>query len=108
MVSLASIIAMFITLVICMFVPIIALIVYAVKNKGKGVWIAWLLGAAGFFVMQIIIRMTILSILQMQPGFVAWASGHYAVYTLSLAFTAGLFEVVARYVVAKHSVMKWL
>ena len=39
MVSLASIIAMFITLVICMFVPIIALIVYAVKNKGKGVWI---------------------------------------------------------------------
>lgn len=101
MVSLASIIAMFITLVICMFVPIIALIVYAVKNKGKGVWIAWLLGAAGFFVMQIIIRMTILSILQMQPGFVAWASGHYAVYTLSLAFTAGLFEVVARYVVAK-------
>ena len=63
MVSLASIVAMFITLAICMFVPIIALIVYAVKNKGKGVWIAWLLGAAGFFVMQIIIRMTILSIL---------------------------------------------
>ena len=101
MVSLASIIAMFITLAICMFVPIIALIVYAVKNKGKGVWIAWLLGAAGFFVMQIIIRMTILSILQMQSGFVEWVNNNYILYVAILAFTAGLFEVVARYAVAK-------
>lgn len=101
MVSSASLLAMIITFLICTVVPVVALIVYAVKNKGKGVWLAWLLGAAGFFVMQIVIRTPILSILSLSQGFINFATEHYTIYVLVLAFTAALFEVVARYVVAK-------
>lgn len=98
MVSGLSLAAMVVTLLICMVVPIVALIVYAVKNKGKGVWLAWFIGAAGFFVMQIIIRTPILSLLSLNEGFVKFANDYYIVYVLILAFTAALFEVVARFV----------
>lgn len=97
MVSGLSLVAMVVTLLICMVVPIVALIVYAVKNKGKGVWLAWFIGAAGFFVMQIIIRTPILSLLSLNEGFVKFANDYYIVYVLILAFTAALFEVVARF-----------
>ena len=98
MVSGLSIVAMIVTLLICMVVPFLAVIIYAAKNKGKGVWIAWLVGAAGFFIMQIIIRTPILSLLSLSPGFVKFANDYYVVYILILAFTAALFEVVARFV----------
>lgn len=101
MVPIVSMVAMVITLGICTVVPLLALIVYAIKNKGKGVWIAWLLGAAGFFVMQIVIRTSIFSLVQMMPGFMQFVADYYIVYVAILAFTAALFEVVARYVVAK-------
>lgn len=97
MVSTASILSMILTFCICMIVPIVALIIYAVKNKGKGVWLAWLLGAAGFFVMQIVIRTPILSLLSLSEGFLKFANDYYIVYVLILAFTAALFEVVARF-----------
>ena len=98
MVSGLSLVAMVVTLLICMVVPIVALIVYAVKNKGKGVWLAWFIGAAGFFVMQIIIRTPILSLLSLNQGFIKFANDYYIVYVAILAFTAALFEVVARFV----------
>ncbi len=98
MVSTVSLLAMVVTLLICMVVPIAALIIYAVKNKGKGVWLAWFIGAAGFFVMQIIIRSPILSLLSLNEGFAKFANENYIVYFLILAFTAALFEVVARFV----------
>lgn len=98
MVGTASILSMILTLCICMIVPIVALIIYAVKNKGKGVWLAWFLGAAGFFVMQIVIRTPILSLLSLNQGFIKFANDYYIVYVAILAFTAALFEVVARFV----------
>ena len=98
MVSVFSLIAMVMTLLVCTVAPILALIIYAVKNKGKGVWLAWFIGAAGFFVMQIVIRTPILSILSVSEGFVKFANDYYVVYILILAFTAALFEVVARFV----------
>ena len=101
MVSTSVIIAMVVTLFISLFLPIIIYITYGVKNKGKGVWLAWLLGAAGFFVPQILIRLPILSALSLSQRFVAFAEGHYVLYCLALAFTAGLFEVAGRYAVAK-------
>ncbi len=101
MVRTSVIIAMVVTLFISLFLPIIIYITYGVKNKGKGVWLAWLLGAAGFFVPQILIRLPILSVLSLSQGFVAFAEGHYVLYCLALAFTAGLFEVAGRYAVAK-------
>ena len=63
MVSTATIVTISITLFICLILPIIVYIAYGVKSKGKGVWTAWLLGAAGFFVFQTVIRMPVLSIL---------------------------------------------
>ena len=101
MVSTASIITVSITLFICLILPIIVYIFYGVKNKGKGVWTAWLLGAAGFFVFQVIIRMPVLSLLSLSPAFMNFATEHFVLYSLLLAFTAALFEVAGRYIVAK-------
>ena len=96
MVSLLSIIAMFVTLIICMVLPVLAVIIYSVKNKRKGVWLAWFIGAAGFFVMHIVIRTPILSLLSLNQGFVEFANNHYIAYVAILAFTAALFELIAR------------
>lgn len=101
MVSTVTLIAVIITFCICTILPIVAWIVYGVRNKGKGVWTAWLLGAAGFFVMQIIIRTPILNLLALSSGFQSFVTNHYVIYCLILAFTAGLFEVIGRYAVAK-------
>ena len=79
----------------------ILLVVYTLKNKGKKIVSAWFLGAAGFFVMQVVLRLPILSILSLMPGFQSFAENSYVVYTLLLGFTAGLFEVIGRLVVAK-------
>jgi len=100
-VSGGSIAAMCVTLFVSLILPVIVFIVYAVKNKKQGVVGAWFLGAAGFFVTQIIIRTPILSALSLMPGFVAFAENHYVVYSLMLGLTAALFEVVGRYVSAK-------
>lgn len=101
MVSTATIIAVLVTLFITLILPIIVYVVYGMRNKGKGVWTAWLLGAAGFFVFQMIIRMPILSIVSILPGFMNFVTEHFIVYSLLLAFTAALFEVAGRYIVAK-------
>lgn len=100
-VSTASILAMCFSLIISLIVPVIVLIVYAVKNKKQGVVSTWFLGAAGFFVTQVIVRLPILSVLSLSEGFMTFAENHYLAYAILLAFTAGLFEVAGRYVVAK-------
>ena len=100
-VSTASMIAIIITLFITLIAPVIVWIIYGVKNKGKGVWKALALGAAGFVLLQMIIRMPILSIVSMFPGFETFVTNYYVFYCLILAMTAALFEVVARFGVAK-------
>ena len=101
MVSETAIMFMVITLVISLILPILMLIIYAVANKGKKVTSAWFLGAAGFFVMQVVIRLPILSVLGTMPAFLSFATEHYAIYAVLLGFTAGLFEVMGRLAVAK-------
>ena len=100
-VSIGSIAAMCVTLFISLILPVIVLIVYALKNRKQGVAGAWFIGAAGFFVTQIVIRVPILSMLSLMPGFMAFAENHYVVYSLMLGLTAALFEVVGRYASAK-------
>ena len=100
-VSIGSIAAMCVTLFISLSLPVIVLIVYALKNRKQGVAGAWFIGAAGFFVTQIVIRVPILSTLSLMPGFMAFAENHYVVYSLMLGLTAALFEVVGRYASAK-------
>ncbi len=100
-VSTASMIAIIITLFITLIAPVVVWIIYGVKNKGKGVWKALALGAAGFVLLQMIIRMPILNIVSLIPGFGTFVAEYYVIYCLILAFTAALFEVVARFGVAK-------
>ena len=101
MVSLTTIIAVIITFCVSTMLPILVFVIYGLKNKGKGIWSAWFLGAAGFFVMQVIIRLPILSILSTMQGFIDFAEKHYVLYCISLAVTAAIFEVIGRYAVAK-------
>lgn len=92
---------MCITLFISMVLPVVLLVVYALKNRKQGIAKAWFLGAAGFFLTQMVIRVPLLSTLSMLPGFMAFAENYYLIYALLLAFTAGLFELAGRYAVAK-------
>lgn len=101
MVSTFSIIAIATTLIVSTLLPLIFAIIWCAKNKGKKTLSALLLGALGFFVMQIVIRTPILYILSQNKNFTDFANNHYTLYCLILAFTAALFEVVARYGVAK-------
>lgn len=101
MVNTSTLIAVIITFLITSILPLVVWVIYGLKNKGKGAFTAWLLGAAGFFIMQVIIRVPILNMLSLTAGFQSFVAKHYVLYCLVVAFTAGLFELIGRYVVAK-------
>jgi len=101
MIPISTFIACFVTLFISLILPILVLTVYSRKNRGKGLGSAWLLGAVGFFVPQIVIRLPLLNMLSATEGFVSFAQSHPFLYALGLAFTAGLFELAGRYAVAR-------
>ena len=101
MVSTGTMVAMGFTLILSAVVPLAAMLVYSIMRKKQGVVAAWFLGAAGFFVTQVIIRIPLLSLCSLSEGFVAFAENNYVIYSILLAFTAALFELVGRYVVAK-------
>ena len=96
-----SIISIILTLIVSLILPPVFAAVYALRHKKQGIWSAWLLGALGFFVPQILIRLPILSGLSQLSGFAAFAQTHPVVYGFGLAFTAGLFELAGRYAVAR-------
>lgn len=97
----ATILAMCVTFFIAMILPIVGLIVYGLRNPKQGIVKAWFLGAAGFFITQIVVRTPLLSAISMLEGFVEFATEHYLLYAILLASSAGLFELVGRYAVAK-------
>lgn len=101
MVSTSTILACVFTLCVCLLLPVALLILLAIKHKKEGIFPAWLLGAAGFFVTQMLIRLPILTMLQSQSWFIAFSQHNLFLYAFSLAFTAGLFELAGRFVVAK-------
>jgi len=101
MVPVSTILACCITLFVSMILPILLLIVFAARCRKQGILSAWLLGAAGFFVTQMLIRLPILTALQSQHWFLSFARNNLFLYAFSLAFTAGLFELAGRFAVAK-------
>ncbi len=101
MVSTISIICMVITLLLSLVLPIAIFVWYGLKQKKKEVWIAGVFGAGGFALMQLGIRLPIVNTISAIPAFLSWAENNYIWYCFVLAFTAGLFEVVARYGGAK-------
>ena len=101
MIPAASFITCGITLVISLILPVLILILFAGKHRKQGIVSAWLLGAAGFLVTQMLIRIPILNFLSTQSWFLAFSQNHLFLYSLSLAFTAGLFELAGRFATAK-------
>ena len=99
MISDFTIFACVVSLCASVVLPILVMIFYARRHRGcLG---AWLLGAAGFVVPQMMIRLPILNVLSGSSGFLAFAQSHPLVYGLGLAFTAGLFELAGRLASAK-------
>ena len=95
-----TVVFILITLAISLILPLAFLMVYALRHKKQGIWSAWLLGALGFFVPQMLIRVPILNTLSTNAGFLAFAQTHPLLYALGLALTAGLFEMAGRVAVA--------
>lgn len=101
MVSAATILACVFTLTVCLVLPVVLLLLLARRYKEEKIFPAWLLGAAGFVVTQMLIRVPILTVLQTQSWFVAFSQKNPFLYAFALAFTAGLFELAGRFAVAK-------
>lgn len=102
MVSASTSVCIVISMLVSLVLPVALLVVFAAKNRKQGLLSAWLLGAAGFFVTQILIRVPILTVLQGQSWFASFALSHPFAYVFALAFTAGLFELAGRFAVAKR------
>lgn len=101
MIPMTTTIACVITLFVSLVLPLLLALGFSMKYKKQGILSAWLLGAAGFLVTQIAIRLPILTAISSQDWFIRFSREHLFLYALSLAFTAGLFELVGRFVVAK-------
>lgn len=101
MIPTTTILACFVTLFVSLILPVLVLIGYGIKHKGQGIFSAWLLGAAGFLVTQMMICLPLLNILSASNGFLTFAQAHPFLYYLFLAFSAGLFELVGRFTVAR-------
>lgn len=96
MISNGTIAACIATLFVGLVLPILCLLVYGIRNRKQGVWSAWLLGAAGFFVAQLLIRTPILNALAALTGFAAFSREHPWLFGVLLAVTAALFELAGR------------
>lgn len=90
-----------ITLFVSLVLPVLVLIILSRKWRLNHIPSAWFLGAAGFFIPQMLIRTRMLSGFSANPGFQQFAENHYILYCLILAFTAGAFELAGRYGIAK-------
>ena len=101
MISSMTLITCFLTLFVALLLPVIVISVLSFQHKGRKMISAWLLGAAGFVVTQLLIRLPILTALQNQPWFTSFSENNGFLFAFALAFTAGLFELAGRFVVAK-------
>lgn len=96
MISTGTILACLFTLLVSLLLPLACLVIYGVRSRKQGIWSAWLLGAAGFVVPQLLIRTPILNALAGTSGFLTFAQEHPWLFGFSLAVTAALFELAGR------------
>ncbi len=92
--SIMSLVFMAVTLILTFFLPIVVALVFAVRNKSTIGIIA--LGAVGFYVPQMIIRIPIITMLGMIPEFVEFISQHSVAYSIVLGISAAVFELAGR------------
>lgn len=97
MISNSAYTAVYVILVVGLMVPLTGILLYGLRNKKKGVWSAWLWGAAVFLGMQFLFRSPILSIYTMYGG--GLAENVYVIYCLVLVLIVAALEIGARYVI---------
>lgn len=101
MISNLTLFTCLISLFVSLICPVALIVAFTLKNRKQQLPSAWLLGAAGFFVTQMLIRLPILTALQTQPWFLSFSENNGFLFAFMLAFTAGLFELAGRFAVAK-------
>lgn len=106
MVSSAAIAFMIVTLILSILVPLLFLIL--LMRGRKGVFGAWIAGAIGFFVPQLIIRIPVLQLLGTQETVQRFSTEQPILFVFLLALTAGLFETLGRLLVLKALLVKRL
>lgn len=86
--------------VVCLGVPIAALVFFAVRRRKLVV--PFLLGVIGFLVSQVVLRLPLLAIIQSTAGYAAFATVQPLLATLLVCLSAGLFEETARYLLLRN------
>lgn len=99
MISSSAFTAVSIILIIGMFLPPIAFLLYGLRNKGKSVWSAWFWGALVFLGMHILFKTPILSLYTVFGG--GLLQHFYIVYCLILVLIVAGLETLARFVMAR-------
>lgn len=94
-----TIIFCIITLFVSLILPLLLLVVFALRCRKQGIVSAWIIGALGFFIPQMLIRLPILTLLS--PQLAKFAVSSPLLYALTLAVTAGLFELAGRILAAR-------
>ena len=90
----STVVAFIIAAICTLVLPVVILVVFGVKKKIN--WLPLLVGAAAFFVSQVILRIPILTALSGQEWYQNFAANNYILFILILSFSAGLFEESAR------------
>ncbi len=101
MVPALSVLFMCITLFLSLFLPVIFLLI--LQKREKNVFSIWVIGALGFFIPQLVIRIPLLQILGALGVFNRFAKAYPYLYVFILALTAGLFESTGRLIVLKKA-----
>ena len=83
----------------CVLLPLAAFLV--VRAKSKNITGALLAGVISFFVMQGIIRFSILKVLATKEWYFNFAQNNYFILVLIVAFSAAAFETAGRYLTMK-------
>ncbi len=99
-----SIVFMCATLLLSIGVPVALAIWAKLRYRKAFSFVPLLLGAAAFFLFQLVIRITALQLLSQLAWFVDFATNYQWIYIALLAFTAGLFEEPPRFLV--YSILK--
>lgn len=99
MVPVSNIIACYVTLFISFLLPLFGGVLFLSLHRKERLTSAWLLGVLGFFVPQMVVRTPLLQLLS--PHLASLSLAHPLVYSLGLAVTAALFELMVRLMVAR-------
>jgi len=90
----STVLAFVIAAICTLIVPIVILVVLGIKKKIS--LLPLLVGAAAFFISQIVLRIPLLTALSGQEWYLNFAANNYVPFILLLSLSAGLFEESAR------------